>query len=989
MATPTPSGRIAPKDPRNRFTPRWLPRIIGVAAFALFLLTLNHWVTLANLDAVAKVAGWTWQPEEYRPLVYLTTRPFHWLPVAMVPMALNVFAALCGALTLAMLARSVAILPHDRTEAEREAERSDFSFMTTKMAWLPPILAAAMCGLHAGFWHNATNFTGEMLQLTVFAFVIWQILEFRLDERDGRLFLACFAYGLGVADNWALPGFFPFFVLALIWSKGVEFFHPKFLGKAILCGLVGESLFFVLPLIDVTFHHDLSLSFWDYLRPNLAMNWHALKLITNPDVRYNMAIISLGSLLPVFLMAIRWPQNFGDDSQIGMILSNLLFQMINAVVLGVCLWLMFDPPFSPRDLSMFSSPGLTFYFLTALSIGYYSGYFLLVFGRWMGRKTDPGGLRRRHATLEKFLVQKFGILVTVAVSLLAIIGLACKNQPEIVATNSDILHQYGSLMLKSLPAKSGVILCDSDNRSYDLPWRLFVLEAELARNGLDKKFVPIDTLSFVWPAYHRFLHKKYPDQWPLKVSEQETEVINPVNLINLLLQLGKTNGLFYLNPSFGYYFEQFYLEPHGLIYQMKPLPHDTLLPALPNKQLVAENEAFWAAAQKPLFAQIEHDIHVNDADAKLSLAKTWLAQLHVTPAVNPNASLAGLAFSQILNCWGVQLQRMGKLSLAANHFEDALRLNPDNVAAGVNREFNYTLQAGKKPESDFTDVTPDQFGRYRSWNEVLVLNGPFDDPNYCFNNGMNLFSGAYYREALAELSRVSELCPDSLVARLFIGQIYIMCRKPDRALHALQEPMVHPAKFGLNATNSTMLNITAAAAYLEQTNNKPGVELMKLEIGRHPDDQLLWEAVAKGCLSHNLPAEALEFINKKLRATPNDSHWLMGKGFALVQLKSYPQAVEAFSQVLAVETNNYEALFDRAIAYLNAEQYDAARVDYLRLQQNFTNAYPVAYGLSDIAMHRQDTNEAIRNCRIYLANAPTNTAEYTLIRQRLATLHAP
>ena len=96
----------------------------------LFLLTLNRWITLFNLDAVAKVAGWTWQPECYNPLVFLVTYPLRWLPVAVLPLSLNIFSAVCGAVTVGLLARSVAILPHDRTESEREAERSDFSFMT-------------------------------------------------------------------------------------------------------------------------------------------------------------------------------------------------------------------------------------------------------------------------------------------------------------------------------------------------------------------------------------------------------------------------------------------------------------------------------------------------------------------------------------------------------------------------------------------------------------------------------------------------------------------------------------------------------------------------------------------------------------------------------------------------------------------------------------------------------------------------------------------
>ena len=63
-----------------------------------------------------------------------------------------------------------------------------------------------------------------------------------------------------------------------------------------------------------------------------------------------------------------------------MALTSFMFHLIHAVFLVVCLWVAFDPPFSPRHLGL-GLPFLTFYYLGALSVGYYCGYFLLVFGR--------------------------------------------------------------------------------------------------------------------------------------------------------------------------------------------------------------------------------------------------------------------------------------------------------------------------------------------------------------------------------------------------------------------------------------------------------------------------------------------------------------------------------------------------------------------------------------------------------------------------------
>src|SRR5690242_1441752 len=114
----------------NRFVPRILPWVVAVGGLLVYLVTLNHWVTFDSLLPVARASGWTWQPEIYGPLYWLITYPFSWLPGSMIPVALNLFSAICAVLVLALLARSVALLPHDRTHEQRIREKSPFSFLT-------------------------------------------------------------------------------------------------------------------------------------------------------------------------------------------------------------------------------------------------------------------------------------------------------------------------------------------------------------------------------------------------------------------------------------------------------------------------------------------------------------------------------------------------------------------------------------------------------------------------------------------------------------------------------------------------------------------------------------------------------------------------------------------------------------------------------------------------------------------------------------------
>jgi len=963
-------------DPRKKFAPRFLPWLLTVASFVFYWFTLNRWVSPFNLQAVAQISGWTYQPELAGPISFLVTCPFRWLPQAQISTALNVFSAACAALTLGLLARSVALLPHDQTDAQRKRERSDFSFLTNGSAWLPPVLAVLVCGLQMTFWQNATNYSGEIFDLLLFAFVIWSLLEYRLDEREWRLFLVSFVYGASMANNWAMVGFFPAFVAAIVWIRGLSFFHLQFLRRMVLCGLLGMIFCLLLPLLAVI-SGKIPVTFWEILKASLAPQFGVLKLYfsccLNPSQHSEFLALLLAYLIPVFVMAIRWKAAFGDSSAAGMALTSFLFHLVCASFLVICIWMAFDPPFSPRHISL-GTPLLTFYYLGALSIGYFSGYFLLIFGQ------APSS-RLKFPQPEPF--QFLDPLVAVGVWMLAVAtvtGLVYRNMPQIRAVNDDTFQKYATFVEENLPRSGGVLVSDD-------PGRLFLVEAALARDGRVKDFLPLDTYSLNWSVYLQFLHNKFPQKVPELVSAKEMRSLNPIGLIGALNMLSKSNEIYYLHPSFGYYFEQFYEEPHGLAYKLKILPGDTLLPPLPDKNQIAENQAFWARVETQAFAPIKRAVTPPDPNASRSWGQRMLKKLHVSREQNQNPILAGTFYSRSLNFWGVQLQRAGDLTNAAACFNLAEEVNPDNFVAQINLQFNQSLRAGKSVPLDLSKTTSDQFGKFRDWNGAISANGPFDEPSFCFVEGINLAAqNGYFRQAIAPFARVRELEPDNLTVRLWLGRIYVISRLPDRALEALREPLEQPEKFSLAKTNATELSVLAAAAYFQKDDSAQGTRLLETEIALHPDDTNLLNATVKTYLSHGLFTNALVIIDRQLKLAPNDPAWLFNRGYVSLQTKDYDDAIDAFTRVLATLTNNPSVLFNRALACLDSGKLDAARADYKMLQQSLTNSFQVAYGLGEIAWRQHDTNEAIRNYKLYLANANTNTEEATIIMQRLREL---
>ncbi len=971
-------------DPRRNFVPRLLPWILAAAGLGLYALTLHPGVSMFNYLAVAKLSGWTWQPEVLNPLFFIVTAPLRWLPQALIPVALNLFSALCAALTLGLLARSVAILPHDRTDAQRVRESSAFSFLTLGTAWLPPVFAVLVGGLQMTFWEQATNSTPEMFELLLFAFVIWSLLEYRLDERLGRLYLAAAVYGAGLTENWAMTGFLPVFVGAVLWIRGLSFFNARFLRGMMLSALAGMTLYLVLPVMAAA-SHTSDVSFWQALKSNLSSQWLIVKIFfTNPEVRRTVLLLAPGSLLPALLLAVRWGSSFGDNSKIGMALTSILFHTIHAILLALCVWIAFDPSYSPRHLGL-GLPFLTFYYLGALSVGYFTGYFLLLFGKPAQR--DSRREKSRSEQMREESLRSLNRLVIAGIWLFAVLaatGLLYKNIPQIRATNDDTFRRYFALAAESLPPAGAVVLSD-DSR------RLIFLQSALTQSGRAKDFVLVDSQFLPAPPYHAYLHQKHPKQWPDTISASEkTNGIPLLHLISLLATLAQTNDLYYLHPSFGYYFEQFYAEPHGLVYKLKTLPNDTLLPPLPDKNRIAANEDFWAQAEKTTFPPILKIITAEDEAGQTGRGERLLQKFHVPREPNPNAAIAGAYYSRNLNFWGVQCQRAGELTRAAAHFDLAQKLNPDNTFAQINLQFNQALQSGQGASENLAASLTDPFGKYRTLQAALSVNGPLDVPSFCFEIGVALVEqNGFFRQAVDPLERVRQLVPDNLAARLWLAQIYLASRLPDRALDALGDPLAQPKRFLLNPTNSIQLNICAAAAYFQKTNLLRGTALLETEIARHPDNNDLLIAAAQAYASRGLFTNALAVIDRKLRLTPDDPTWLFGKGYASIQAGAYDEAITALTRLLALQTNNTDALFNRAIARLKSDQLDAARADYQALQNTFTNSFQIAYGLGEIAWRKHETNEAVKHYRLYLTTADTNTAEARGILQRLQEISKP
>src|SRR5262245_55163067 len=547
---------------KSGFARARLPWLIGGAALVLYVLTLNRWVSLASLPVVATIGERESVPPLGAPVHYLVTFPFRWLPTAWQATGLNLFAAVCGALTLGLLARSVALLPQDRTREQRQRERGEFSLLSIPAAWVPPLFAVLICGLQLSFWEHASAATGEMLDLLLFAYIVRCLLEYRIDQRESWLTRSALVYGIAATNNYAMLGFFPAYLAALIWIKGLSFFEFRFVASMFGWGTVGLTLYLFLPVLSAL-NEQSDLKFWQALRLELvgqkAALFHFPRLV--------LLLAGLTSLLPVLLIAIRWPSTFGETSPAGALITGWLFRLVHFAFLLAGIWTAFDGKLRPRSLldtlllqftddARSTVPLLTSYYLGALCLGYFIGYFLLVFGpatakSWQ-RVPRTSRLVNRLAT---------GLIWLIAIA--APSWLLYKNLPAIRANDGSVFQEFVRSATSELPENGAIALCDD-------PYIFGLVQTDLRRTLREAGALVASTRLMPFAAYQKTLHKQFPNRWPaLPASDAPLNNLNPLYLIQEVVTLARSNEVYYLHPSFGYYFEPLYLEPRGLIYRLE------------------------------------------------------------------------------------------------------------------------------------------------------------------------------------------------------------------------------------------------------------------------------------------------------------------------------------------------------------------------------------------------------------------------------------
>ncbi|MEI7731414.1 MAG: tetratricopeptide repeat protein [Verrucomicrobiota bacterium] len=943
----TPSTPSIPAAAGTRsFSRDTLPWVVLVVALLVYLATATRWVTFASLLKLAQIAGWDSQPVVTQPVWFLVTYPIKWVPPMFQAICLNLLTVALAAWSVMCLARSVALLPHDRTRDQRIREPNEQGLLSIRFAWVPPALAAMVLGLHRIFWEQATVATGEMLDLFLFAYVVLCLLEFRVSRKDYWLVRLALVYGLATTNNWAMIGFFPLVATLMLFLKGREFFRFGFLAKTLLAGMLGLSLYFVLPALatNTQFWH---MPFWQ----SVTTVWAQQKnMLLAQYLRLPFMILSLTSIIPLFFLIIRWPSFSGDINPIGAYMENMAFRTLHVMFFVMGVFVMCKAPYQAY-LNQFPIKFLTLHYTCALMVGYLGGYLLLVFGR------DIRYYLTKRTWLDLAICRILASLVFI--SLLTVpIWLTYHNLPVIRATNAPTLKNYARLLASQLP-ESGAALVTDD------PYHLYLVEAYFALQPKGNPHLMINSRQLQYHSYHEYLLDRYRQRWwpmpTLRGGEPIHEPIPDSLLLERIMLLDDRMPIYYLHPSFGYYFEAFYTETQGLVQKLKRYPPAAMVPPPLTVDEIKLNQDFWNKAGSYMLKLVD-SAKVNNVEA--TVTASW--------------------YSRALTLWGVRLQRQNSLKEAAESFQRALSLNPQNLTAQVNLAFNKQLAAGKTEQPVLDKHFDIQLGAYRSWDAIFNANGPFDDLFFTFHSGRRMARGNLYRQAFQQFLRVKELDKNWIPADLAMAETFTSFGLPGRALEILSALRAsgRPAVETLD-TQMDIARLEAMSCYAAGKPDDAEGVLLRLQV-RYPKEKEVSEMMANVFLDNGKYDRALEIFDQIIQQFKEDPQIAMRKVQALMRLGRLPAAIEVLTDMLRRKPDNHDALYNRGLCYLNLGQLEWARFDFDVLRRALPSAYPVTFYLGEIAYRIKDDRQADRLFSEYLMMAPSGEPDRNLAAKHLA-----
>ena len=952
---------------------RFLPVIIGWAAFLVYSLTLCRGISLTNLPLTATLTGWQSAPVTGQPVLWLLTAPFRWLPPGWVPIAVNLSSSIWAAGSLALLARSVQLLPLNRLRVQRMFLTGHSGRFLRQEAWLPPVLSALACGLSFSFWREATAGTGAMLDLLMLAATLWSLLEYRTSRKRIWLSRAALIWGLTMAENWAA-----LLTLPLILLSAVLLSYSRYLACSQKIRQQPSQRTQAATLLQIQRRRQWRLCQWMFAGLSVSaipplFNW------LSPDIHWSLVHGILASLralkqtytswyweyrastldtilllatacvcltLPLLLKLKREPSY---QSSVQGRLQLLGLHLFYALCLTGCLWLTLEPAIGPQAILQktlnLATPLTGLMYVNALCIGYLAAHFLLIYGadlaaiRWLNGEFKPPPFLPQGS---RFITLPAMVILPLALGSLLVV----RSLPAITRPNRLALVAYGRQILQSLPTDGGLVLTED-------PVKCEVLQG--AASQLDSnRWQAADTSQLWSPDYRRHLR--------LTPATVPADNDNPgeAGLFSWLSNLQSSQPVYYLPTGFGNLLEWFLPEPG--VFGQALHPALATRPGAPKltPAAFASGEQFWNGIWLSTLAACRVPEGLFPANGR------WEDKLHLRTLPDEQSHLLLEWYSAALNTWGVELQRSGHLAAAGRRFEQASYLNPDNFIARINLTTSHALLSGRPITFAGSSGIIGQLNDSRQLLRALPRYGPVDDPLFCCLLGSIFTHQKMERQAVEQLQRARELSPTAFAPGILLAELYAGTGQSAELRSTLDQLKSLAASQPQNQALADRLEqfetrIKSRPQTGDDTSPAASPHLNPAPVALENDFQY--------CIARSNFAGAMQAISRQLVRNPGDLKARVNQAGVFILMGQLTNGLNSLNEILAT-TNLPLARLDRANVWLKLGNLKAAENDYQAVESSGEELFQANYGLARVAQARHDTNRIMFYLERCLSCAP-------------------
>jgi tetratricopeptide (TPR) repeat protein len=640
-----------------------------------------------------------------------------------------------------------------------------------------------------------------------------------------------------------------------------------------------------------------------------------------------------------------------------------------AGLLLLCVFLALNPVIGLRHILAhemnLSLPLLSLDYLNGLAAGFLAGKLILLHGEDFTR-------RRRTGWRLELQVSRAVFPILTVLCLAIVLLLIVRNVPVVTQANRNSLAEFGELAWHSLPPEGGVLLSD-------FPEKLMVFQAAQARHTSRPAWLAVDVKSLPTPEYRARLDRLRPGLW---LSSTNRHNLTPPEMVYVAAQLLKHDRVFYLNPNSGFWGEVFYAQPAGSVYELKKYGTDPVeLPATP-PEAIARTEKTW----DDFAPQLESLQRAGGEDSPLT---TGFEKALLLERVSFNQiTVLDTWYSVALNAWGVDLQRNGSLPAAQRRFTESLALRPENWIAGVNLTVNSNLLAGIEMNGaenhDLAQKLGD-VGTIQKLGAELNLFGPVDEPSLCLMLGNFFEQQQEPRMAFQQFGRARTLAPGALAPKFALATLFVRYHLNDQALKIIKNLHAEASGGNVNPEWDLQVSFLEAKLWLSQTNSVNARRILGAVAGKYGKRPGVLDRVAETYLEYNDMTNAEPIMEGLLAAEPDDQAALLNQSRVFILARHAEAAIPILDHLLTL-TNLPEARFNRAQAYMMAQNFAAAKNDYLDLLSTPVNQFLVDFNLGKIAVHDHDTNLATQYYSVCLSNTPPGSIQWQTASNQLHEL---